>query len=167
MDKEMGSQVSTKSMRYMTLKNRKKTAKSRLTKVRNLVSILTTGHPSTKTEIKQSVKKVKAEYTIIEEMIYAMQKEVMLSDGQFEGTDVDVVVESLEKELSEIIRLVDTTVKAAVLHRNDRIANGEQESEASTILLSETSKNTKVTQSSHSSKPQLVERSVGGSIAEI
>ena len=162
----MGSQVSTKSMRYMTLKNRKKTAKSRLTKVRNQVSILTTRRPSTKTEIKRSVKKVKAEYTIIEEIIYAMQKEVMLSDGQFEGTDVDVV-ESLEKELSEIISLVDTTVKAAVLHRNDRIANGEQESEASTILLSETSKNTKVTQSSHSSKPQLVERSVGGSIAEI
>lgn len=65
----------------MTLKNRKKTAKPRLTKARNHVSILSTGRPTTKTEIRRSVKKVKAEYTIIEEII-AMKKDVILSDGQ-------------------------------------------------------------------------------------
>lgn len=159
-DKDTEDEVSTKSTRYLTLKNRKKTAKTRLTKARNQVTILTTGHPSTKTEIRRAVKKVKAECQIIEEIIYAMKKEVVLSDGRFEETDADVIVESLEKELSDIMSLVDTTIKAAGTHISERIANGEQESEASTILSSKVSENTKVTKLSHSSEPKSVDRSI-------
>lgn len=62
---------------------------------------------------------------------------------------------------------MNKTVKAAAFHINDRIANGKPESEASTIMSSETSKNTKVTKSSHSSELELVARSVGRSVAEI
>ena len=40
---EVKSQVSTDSTRYKTLKNRRKAAKTRLTKARNQIAVLTTG----------------------------------------------------------------------------------------------------------------------------
>ena len=57
----MKGQVSTDSTRYSKLKNRKKSAKTRLTKARNQIAALTTGHPSTKTDIRRAINKIKSE----------------------------------------------------------------------------------------------------------
>ena len=63
---EVKSQVSTKSTRYLKLKIRKKAAKTRLTKARNEIAMLTTEYPSSKTEIRRAVKKIKSESEVIE-----------------------------------------------------------------------------------------------------
>ncbi len=125
---EVKSQVSTKSTRYLKLKNRKKAAKTRLTIARNQISMLTTEYPSTKTEIRRAVKKMKSESEIIEKIIYALKGTVVLSDETLEVTDVDTVVENLDKELSDIMASVDASIKAAEDHIKERLLNGENES---------------------------------------
>jgi hypothetical protein len=59
------SQVSGDSKRYSTLKKRKKSAKTRLTKARNQIAILTTGRPSSKTEIRRVINTIRGECDII------------------------------------------------------------------------------------------------------
>jgi hypothetical protein len=146
---EVKSQVSTKSTRYLKLKNMKEAAKARLTKARNQAAKLTTGHPSTKTEIRRAIKKVKAESDIIEKIIYALKETVVLSDEALEGTDVDTVIENFAKELYDIMDLVDTTINYANDHIKERLVNGEDESEVSTIASSKISINSMATKSSH------------------
>ncbi|CAB4012537.1 Hypothetical predicted protein, partial [Paramuricea clavata] len=111
--------------------------------------MLTTEHPSTKTEIRRAIKKVKAESAIIEKIIYALKETVVLSDEVLEGTDVDTVIENLDKELCDIMDLVDTTIKYANDHIKERLVNGEDESEVSTIASSKISVNSMATKSSH------------------
>ena len=88
---EVKSQVGIKSTRYLKLKNRKEAAKTRQTKARNEIAMLTTEYPSTKTEIRRAVKKIKSESEIIEKIIHALKETVVLSDETLEGTDVDTV----------------------------------------------------------------------------
>ena len=126
---EVKSQVSTKKYTVFEAKNRKKTAKSRLTKARNHIALLTTEYPSTKTEIRRAVKKIKSESEIIEKIIHALKEALVLSDETLEVTDVDTVVENLDKELSDIMDSVDVSVKAAEDHIKERLLNGENESE--------------------------------------
>ena len=73
---------------------------------------LTTKYPSTKTEIRRAVKKIKSEsasdYPCIERNC---------SGETLEVTDVDTVVENLDKQLSDdIMDSVDVRVKAAEDH---------------------------------------------------
>ena len=123
----------------MKLKNRKKTAKSRLTKARNHIALLNTEYPSTKTEIRPAVKKMKSEREIIEKIIHALKETLILSDETLELTDVDTVVENLDKELSDIMDSVDVSVKADEDHIKERLLNGENESVLSALSSSKKS----------------------------
>ena len=136
---ELKSQVSTNSTRYLKLKNRKKTAKTRLTKTRNQIAMLTTEYPSTKTEIRRAIRKMKSESEILEKIIHALKETVVLSDETLETTNVDTVVENLDKELSDILDSVDASVKAAEDHIRERLLNGENESVASAVSSSKLS----------------------------
>jgi hypothetical protein len=115
-----GSQVSEDSKRYSTLKNRKKSAKTRLTKARNQIAILTTGRPSSKTEIRRVIKTIRGECDIIEKIIHAMKNLAAISDNEFDGTDADTVIENLDNELAEILKSADVSTKAALGHVNER-----------------------------------------------
>ena len=133
------SQVSEDSKRYSTLKKRKKSAKTRLTRARNQIAILTTGHPSSKTEIRRVINTIRGECDIIEKIIHAMKEIAAISDYEFDGTDADMVIDNLDNELTEILKSADVSIKAALDDVNQRLLNGEDESKASTILSSEPS----------------------------
>ena len=74
-----------------------------------------------------------SESEIIEKIIHAMKETLILSDGTLEVTDVDTVVENLDKELSDIMDSVDVSVKAAEDHIKERLLNGENESVLSAV----------------------------------
>ena len=133
------SQFSEESKRYSTLKKRKKSAKTRLTKAKNQIATLTTGRPSSKTEIRRVIKTIRGECDIIEKIIHAMKELAAISVNEFDGADADTIIENLDNELAEILKCADVSVKAAQDHVNERLLNGEDESRASTILSSELS----------------------------
>ena len=56
--------------------------KCRLTRAKNQITVLTTGSLSSKTEISRAVKKVSAEYEIIEKLIQALKETVVLSEEE-------------------------------------------------------------------------------------
>ena len=100
---------------------------------------MTTEYPGTKTEIRRAVKKIKSESEIIEKIIHALKEALVLSDETLEVTDVDTVVENLDKELSDIMDSVDVSVKAAEDHIKERLLNGENESVLSAVSSSKNS----------------------------
>ncbi len=85
---------STTSKRESALRNRKKSAKSRLTKARNhlnelLAQEVTAGKPS-KTDIKRATRRVKEEFNIIEKIISKLKETIAVGDGEEEeNVDVD------------------------------------------------------------------------------
>ena len=157
------SQVSVKLTRYSTLKNRKKTAKCRLTRARNQIDVMLTGHPSSTTEIRRAVKKVIGERDIVEKFIQALKETVTLSEDEtLEEVEIDKVLENLDQELSEILDLVDSSVQAANDHIRERLLNGEKESDASTIISSKSAVKSKATNPSNigTRPPESVENSI-------
>ena len=124
---ETGSTVSTK---IQNLRNNKKSAKTRLTKIRNQLKDLVENHPSdaampSKNAIRRAINKVRSEAKVIEKII-ANLKQVYATSGEFEGTDT--IIESLDKELDEILTSVDLSIDTAENHLQQRLANGEAES---------------------------------------
>ncbi|XP_028410463.1 uncharacterized protein LOC114533077 [Dendronephthya gigantea] len=156
-EEDVNSQVGVKSSRYLTLKSRKKAAKCRLTKARNHIDAMTTGHPSSKTEIRRAIKKVIAERDIVEKLIQALKETVTLSEDEtLEGIEIDNVIENLDQELLEILDLVDTSVQAANEHIRERLLKGENESDSSTIKSSKSSVKSNITSSSNDKIPKSV-----------
>ena len=58
-----------------------------------------------------------------------MKELAAISDNEFDGADADTVIENLDNELAEILKCADVSVKAAQDHVNERLLNGEDESE--------------------------------------
>ena len=124
---------------YFILICHRKFHETRHTKAKNQIAILTTGRPSSNTEIRRVIKTIRGECDIIEKTIYAMKELAAISDNEFDGADADTVIENLDSELAEILKCADVSVKAAQDHVNERLLNGQNESRASTILSSELS----------------------------
>ena len=68
-----------------------------------------------------------------------MKQLAAISDNEFDGADVDTVIENLDNELAEILKYADVSIKAALDHINERLLNDEDESKSSTISSSEPS----------------------------
>ena len=120
------------------LRERKKSAKARLTRTRNrlkdLVNAQLCGELASKNTIRRTVSKVKAEYDIIEKIINALKEIHATSTTRVENADSDTIIDALDKELEEIGVLVDEIIKVAMDHIDEREKNGEK---ASTTLSSD------------------------------
>lgn len=116
------------STKIKNLRNIEKAAKTRLTKIKKKqLKDLVEYHPSntakpSKNAIRRAINKVRSEVNVIENII-ADLKQVYAMSGEFEGTDT--VIESLDKELDEILK--------AENHLQERLANGEAESIVSSL----------------------------------
>ncbi|XP_028404112.1 uncharacterized protein LOC114526792 [Dendronephthya gigantea] len=116
---------------------------------------MTTGHPSSKTEIRRAIKKVIAERDIVEKLIQALKETVTLSEDEtLEGIEIDNVIENLDQELLEILDLVDTSVQAANEHIREQLLKDENESDSSTIKSSKSSVKSNITSSSNDKIPK-------------
>jgi ferritin-like protein len=130
---------STASKKVRTLHSRKKSAKSRLTKARNQLADLVDkkdiglGNLPTKTEIRKAVFKVESEYNIIIKLIYSLKEIIALEHGE-EHTDIDDILEALDNEVEELTVIVDTAVKRATEHIQQRLELGEEKSDTASSL---------------------------------
>lgn len=133
---ETGSTVSTK---IQTLHNNKKSAKTRLTKAKNhLNDLLENQPPGTglprKNAIQRGINKVQSESVVLKKIIRSL-KEVYATSGELEGTDT--IIDTLDKELDEIIGSVDSVIEAAEKNVQERLANGEDESDLLSLSKSD------------------------------
>ena len=114
------------------LRERKKSAKGRLTRSRNqlkdLVNTQLCGELTSKNTIRRSVNKVRAEYDIIEKIINALKEIHATSTTHDENVDPDTIIDALDKELEEIGAQVDEIIKVATDHIKEREENGEKAS---------------------------------------
>jgi hypothetical protein len=107
------------------LRSRKKSAKTRLTKARNQLADLVDkkdiglGNLPTKTEIRKAVFKVESEFNIIIKLIYSIKEIIALEHGE-EHTAIDEILEALDNEVEELTVIVDTAVKRAKEHIQQR-----------------------------------------------
>ncbi len=117
------------------LRERKKSAKGRLTRSRNqlkdLVNTQLCGELTSKNTIRRSVNKVRAEYDIIEKIINALKEIHAISTTHDENVDPDTIIDALDKELEEIGAQVDEIIKVATYHIKEREENGEKASVSS------------------------------------
>ena len=122
---------STVSKKIQNLRNNKKSGKTRLTKARNQLKELLESQqidvalPS-KNAIRRAVNKVKSESNVIEKIIGSL-KEVYATSEEIEGTDT--IIEALDKEVDEILTSADSIIDTADNHLQERLANGEEESD--------------------------------------
>ena len=72
-----------------------------------------------KNAIRRAVNKVKSESNVIEKIIGNRE--------EIEGTDT--IIEALDKEVDEILTSVDSIIETADNHLQERLANGEEESD--------------------------------------
>jgi len=72
------------------------------------------------------VNKVKSESIVIEKIIDSL-KEVYATSEEIEGTDT--IIEALDKEVAKILASVDLIIETADNHLQERLANGEEESD--------------------------------------
>ena len=121
--------ISTASKKVRMLRTRKKSAKTRLTKARKQLADLVVKKAS-KTEIKKAIFKVESEYEIILKLIYNLKEITVLEDSD-ENVDIDVTIEALDKEVDEIHTVVESAVKAAKEHVQQRLEMGEAKSTVS------------------------------------
>lgn len=133
---------STTSKKVLTLRNRKKTAKSRLTKARNHLNELLAlevmaGKPS-KTDIKRAMYRVKEEFTIIQKIISKLKETIAVGDEEGdENVDVDGALEILDKEIEELNVFVQQSEEEAAGYLFRRLEAGEKESELCSVVSSD------------------------------
>ena len=123
---------STKSKKEMNLRNRKKSAKTRLTKARNRLNELlpqevTAGKPG-KSDIKRALCKVQEEFSIIEKIISKLREIIAVGEEGDEDVVVDGALEILDKEIEELSLFVEQSVKEASEYMQKRLEAGEKES---------------------------------------
>ena len=131
--KKDGSAVSTASGKIQSLRNNKKSAKTRLTKAKNQLSDLlgsntVTGTLPSKNAVRRAINKIKAELTLIEKIVASLKEVYALN----EIAEADTIIESLDKEADEIVASVDKVIENAERHVQERLDKGEEES----VLLS-------------------------------
>ena len=128
-----GSTVSTASAKIHSLRNNKKSAKTRLTKAKNqltelLESNTLNGALPSKNTIRRAVNKIKTELSIIEKIVASLKEVYALNEIE----DADTIIEALDKEADEIMASVDEIIETAETHIQERLDRGEEES----VLLS-------------------------------
>jgi hypothetical protein len=129
-------QVSTK---IQTLRSSKKSAKTRLTKAKkqlnDLIEKQLPGLPlPSKNAIRRAINKVNSEISIIEKIISGL-KEIYAASAENEETNT--VIETLE--LEDIGSSVDSIIVMAEQHLEERLGNGETDSELTSLRSQETS----------------------------
>ena len=115
-----GSAVSTASGKIQSLRNNKKSAKTRLTKAKNQLSDLLesntiNGTLPSKNAVRRAINKIKTELSLIEKIVYALN----------EIAEADTIIESLDKEADEIVASVDEIIENAERHVQERLDKGE------------------------------------------
>ena len=65
-------------------------------------------------------------------LIYSLTKIVALEDGD-ENVDIDATIEALDKKITELTTMVDSAVKAAEEHVQQRLAIGEAKSATASL----------------------------------
>ena len=128
-----GSTVSTASANICSLRNNKKSAKTRLTKAKNqltelLESNTLNGTLPSKNTVRRAVNKIKTELTIIEKIVASLKEVYALNEIE----DADTIIEELDKEVDEIMASVDEIIENAEKHEQERLDQGEEDS----VLLS-------------------------------
>ena len=103
-----GSAVSTAGGKIQSLRNNKKSAKTRLTKAKNQLSDLLesntiNGTLPSKNAVRRAINKIKTELSLIEKIVYALN----------EIAEADTIIESLDKEADEIVASVDEVIENA------------------------------------------------------
>ena len=111
------SAVSTASGKIQSLRNNKKSVKTRLTKAKNQLSDLLesntiNGTLSSKNAVRRAINKIKTELSLIEKIVASL-KEVY---AQNEIAEADTIIESLDKEADEIVASVDEVIENAERH---------------------------------------------------
>ena len=124
-----GSVVSTASAKIVSLRNNKKSTKTRLTKAKNqLTDLLQTstlnGTLPSKNTVRRAIKKVKTEQNIIEKIVESLKEVYVLN----EIPEADTIIETLDKEADEIAASTDEIIERAERHVQERLDNGEDES---------------------------------------
>ena len=128
-----GSTVSTASAKIQTLRNNKKSAKTRLTKAKNQFTELMESNtlneflPS-KSAARRAVNKIKTELSLIEKIVASLKEAYALNEIE----DADTIIEALDKEVDEIMASFDEIIENAERHVQERLDKGEEES----VLLS-------------------------------
>jgi hypothetical protein len=146
------SQNVNSNKRYQTLEKRKQAGIVRLNKAQSSLNELVavyehlTGQRSSKTSILHAIKKVRAEYSIIEEIVTSIKTTLAICED--EETNVDDIIDNVDQELCEIAKEVDISIKRANDQLDERIFNGETESDqASTVSSTTSSKASKLSSS--------------------
>ena len=124
-----GSTVSTASGKIQSLRNNKKSAKTRLTKAKNQLSDLLESNtvnetlPS-KNTVRRAINKIKTELSLIEKIVASLKEVYALN----EIAEADTIIESLDKEADEIVESVDEIIEKAEKHVQERLDKGDEES---------------------------------------
>ena len=124
-----GSTVSTASGKIQSLRNNKKSAKTRLTKAKNQLSDLLesntlNGTLPSKNTVRRAINKIKTELSLIEKVVTSLKEVYALN----EIAEADTIIESLDKEADEIVASVDEIIEKAEKHVQERLDKGEEES---------------------------------------
>lgn len=97
---------------------------------------------SSKTSIFRAINKVKSEYTVIGELITCIKTEIVVTDEE-EVTNVDDIIDILDQELNSMGNEVDASIRHANEQLDERLLNGEKESDLVSNWSSVTSHKTK------------------------
>ena len=162
-----GSTVSTASAKIHSLRNNKKSAKTRLTKAKNQLTELLgsntlNGALPSKNTIRRAVNKIKTELSIIEKIVASLKEVYALNEIE----DADTIIKALDKEADEIMASVDEIIENAEKHVQERLDQGEEES----VLLSNKShvNDDKVSlASSYVKQKQLEAKQAGKCLAQV
>ena len=124
-----GSAVSTAGGKIQSLRNNKKSAKTRLTKAKNQLSDLLesntiNGTLPSKNAVRRAINKIKTELSLIEKIVASLKEVYALN----EIAEADTIIESLDKEADEIVASVDEVIENAERHVQERLDKGEEES---------------------------------------
>ena len=124
-----GSAVSTASGKIQSLRNNKKSAKTRLTKAKNQLSDLLesntiNGTLPSKNAVRRAINKIKTELSLIEKIVASLKEVYALN----EIAEAVTIIESLDKEADEIVASVDEVIENAERHVQERLDKGEEES---------------------------------------
>ena len=115
-----GSTVSTASAKIQSLRNNKKSAKTRLTKAKNPLTELLESNILNGTLLS----KIKAELSLIEKIVASLKEVYALN----EIGEAETIIEVLDKEADEIVASVDEIIENAEKHVQERPDKGEEES---------------------------------------
>ena len=160
-EKENGSEkdgrlVSTASAKIQTLRNNKKSAKTRRTKATNQLTELLESNtlnetlPS-KSAVRRAVHKIKTELSLTENIVASLKDVYALNETE----DADTIIEALDKEADQIMASFDEIIENAERHVQQILDKGKEES----VLLSNKShvNNDKVSLASSNVKQKQLE----------